>query len=370
MEKLKKKCVKTRIIVLVFMVVIGVLFMALTGFAAFRSFSVKKLTADSDFSQLEGEYVSYEMKAPIDYYETFTRRNSDTGVETITQYGYVVYDMEGGFFFGVVRDADQHNKTEAMIDQLWTYWFDEEGFAPASVTIKGTLTRMDPQDKIYFDDTLEVLETYYGMYGDAVYYYIEEGDFQDWDLTSAWIFTVIALGLIAFGVIFVLLGNRTWDKKIRKYLSKNTQYTMEMIKADAAAGKLMNKNKTIIGKRWIITVGASLKICELDNLCWGYYYRRTGRYAVSQMRLFSARGGNFNVDASEANAKEMLEYLYEQLPYVIVGYKSEWEKMYNKNREEFLALRFYPGKQQMGAQDASTADSNSWEQTGDALSEQ
>lgn len=368
MEALRKKCMNERITVLVILAIIGVILIACTKFVAFRTLIPTKLTSDSDFEALEGKYVSYVMEAPLDYYETVGTRNYETKKETINQYAFFVYDMDGKFFFGVMRDASKYDEMEDMINQLWDYWIDEKGSAPKPVTVKGTLTKMDSQDSRYFDDVMGDFAEY-GITADAKYYYIEEGRYSDEKISTAWTMTGLGFLLIVLGVVFVLWGKKSWDKKIVKYLSKSSQYTRAQIEADIEGGKVMNGGHTVIGKRWLFQAESVINICELENLCWGYYYRRTGRNSVSQMRLFHAGGGMFTVNASEGETKAMLQYLYEQLPYIVVGYDKQWEKMYSKQREQFLSLRFYGGKQQMRAQE-QTGSSETEEKTAYASAEE
>lgn len=359
MEGLKKKCIRQRIIALIILAVIGIIVIASTKLVAFRTLSTTKLTSDSDFAALEGKYVSYVMEAPLDYYETVGTHNSDTNKDTINQYAFFVYDVDGGFFFGIMRDASKFDETDEMSDQLWDYWVGDADKEPEPVTIKGTLTKMDSQDTRYFDNVLNYFAAD-GITADAKYYYIEEGRVDGERVSTAWLMTGIGFLFILAGVFYYFRGKKSWDKKITKYLSRNSQYTRAQIEADIEGGKAMNGGSTIIGKRWLFTADSVINICALENLCWGYYYRRTGRYSVSQMRLFYAGGGMFTVNASEGEAKAMLQYLYEQLPYIVVGYNKEWEKLYNKKREEFLSLRYYAGKQQMKGQ----------EQTGDSVAEE
>lgn len=360
MEALKKKCMRQRIIVMVIMVIIGVALVIYKGLALVDTLSTAKLTADSDFGALEGKYVTYEMKAPLDWYEYV-----GPSEENAKQYAYFVYDMDGGFFFGIMRNASEHAAMNEMIDQLWDYWFDDADSAPVSVTIKGTLTKMDSLDTKYFNELISYYEEY-GITADAKYYYIKEGSVDGEDLSTAWTLTLIGLALIAGGVFYMFWGKKSWDKKITKYLSRNSQYTRAQIEADIEGGKIMNSGNTVIGRNWLFTATSVIDICSLENLCWGYYYRRTGRYSVSQMRLYFADGSTFFVDASEGCTKEMLQYLYERLPYVVVGYDKEWEKLYNKQREQFLALRFYAGKQQMRTQE-QTGSSETEEKTASAF---
>ncbi len=344
MEALKKKCMNQHIIALVILVIIGGILICAAGFAAFRSLFPTELNGDSDFASLEGKYVSYEMQMPMDCYESIGTVSEDNE-ETLKQYAYIVYDQEGDFFFGIVRDKKYDDEMYEMVVAVWNYIFMETDTLPASVTINGTVVEMDSEDVGYFEDVLTDYE-YYGIdVSNPVYYYIEEGRVGTTDLTEAWVMTIIGLALIIGGIIWVLWGLKSWDNNIKKYLAAHPEVSRTQLDLEVASGNVMNNKCTIIGKNYIFVLDSVIKISSLDKLCWGYYYEHSGRNRVTQMRLFFADGEKLFVNASESNTKEMLTYLYNQLPYVVVGYNKEWEQMYNKKREEFLNLRYYPGKQ-------------------------
>ncbi len=346
MEALKKKCMNQRIIALVVLVIIGGILICATGFSAFRSLIPTKLTGDSDLSSLEGKYVTYEMAMPLDCYESIGTVNEDTGAEAIKQYAYIVYDQEGDFYFGIVRDKKYDDETYEMADAVWDYIVGDTDDLPEAVTIKGTVVEMDSEDIGYYEDVLVVYE-YYGIdVSTAEYYYIEEGRVGTADLTEAWVMTIIGLALIVGGIIWVLWGLKSWDKNIKKYLAAHPEVSRTQLDLEIASGNVMNNKCTIIGKNYIFVLDSVIKISSLDKLCWGYYYEHSGRNRVTQMRLFFADGEKLFVNASESNTKEMLTYLYDQLHYVVVGYSKEWEQLYSKKREEFLNLRYYPGKQE------------------------
>jgi hypothetical protein len=345
METLRKKAMGQRSGVMVMMVVIAVVIMAITKFAGIRSLFVHELTGDSDFEKMEGQYVHYVMKAPMDYYETIT----DGDNNTVRQYGYLVYDMDGAFFFGVMRPAKLETEMDAMIEQLWDYWYDEAESAPKSVHIYGTLTEMDYQDSGFFDDCLDYYAEY-GITADAKYYYIDEGYMSGENVSTAKVMTVIGMALIVFGIIFWLWGNKSWDKNLKKYVEKHPEYSFSQLQAEIEGGRKFNNGNTVIGQRWIFQADSVIRIIETDQLCWGYYYHRSGRNSVSQMRLYDALGKLYTITASEKNTKEMLQYLYEQLPYIVVGFDKDWEKLFSKQKEQFFAIRYYDGKRQVKEQ--------------------
>lgn len=344
MNGLKMKCIQQRIAVLTILAIVGVALICRTGFAAFKSLPPTELNSESDFESLAGKYVYYEMEMPVDYYESLGKVNNDTGEETIEKYGYFIYDADGDFFFGIVRDEKYDEEMAAMIEDVWSYMTYETDDLPESVVVAGTLTEMDSEDASYFDQTLYEY-TYYGFTSNAKYYYIYEGHIGSFEVSDAWILTAIGLVFIIIGVIWLFVGLGSWDRNIKKYITAHPECTRSQLETDATVGKVMNNGRTIIGRNWIFAADSVINVASLDKLCWGYYYQRSGSDRTMQMCLFFADGEEFSVNATEENTKEMLTYLYEQLPYVVVGYKKEWDELYNKQREEFLGLRYYPGKQ-------------------------
>ncbi len=82
-------------------------------------------------------------------------------------------------------------------------------------------------------------------------------------------------------------------------------------------------------------------LCNKD-LVWGYYFRRTGRNSVSEMRLYTKDKKVFHISLTEQETKEALQYYVAEQPHMVIGYTSDLEKTYQKNFTEFLNLRYNP----------------------------
>lgn len=94
--------------------------------------------------------------------------------------------------------------------------------------------------------------------------------------------------------------------------------------------------------------GNKAKILANQNLIWGYYFRRTGRNSVSEMRLFTKERDRFGINLSEANTQEALRIYGAEQPHMVIGYSAELEKMYNKDFNAFLELKYNPATRENG----------------------
>ena len=90
--------------------------------------------------------------------------------------------------------------------------------------------------------------------------------------------------------------------------------------------------------------GAKAYILQNRDLIWGYYFRRTGRNSVSEMRLYTIDKKIEHISMSESETKEALQYYAAEQPQIIVGYSADLEKTWQKNFSGFLEIRYNPAQ--------------------------
>lgn len=114
-----------------------------------------------------------------------------------------------------------------------------------------------------------------------------------------------------------------------------------------------------MGRRWTYHVsGISTQLLENRDLVWGYYYRRTGRNSESSLRLYDINRRLHTLAASEKEAMAALNVYEQQQPHMILGYKKELEKTFQKDFQGFLNLRY-----NRPAEDFQTAPDEPWNYT-------
>ena len=158
-----------------------------------------------------------------------------------------------------------------------------------------------------------------------------------------WVMMAGAVGLAVFAALSVAgLFSDSYSKSIQQYLQRDSSVSMAAIEQDFHQARLIG-SEVWVGKRWTIYMqGNKARILANKDLVWGYYFRRTGRNSVSEMRLFTKEKDRFGINLSEGNTQAALRIYGEEQPHMVIGYSGELEKMYNKDFNGFLELKYNP----------------------------
>lgn len=325
--------------------------------------AVFQLAAGMGGMDIEAAPETYEGKAVVldaeffvtDYVEHTTTTVRDSGSRSTSTDGnsYIAFqsvynngdEYSTWYFYSIyMRDS----KTEMLydkIDETWEYLNDEAGttMPPAPVKVMGTWTRMDSQLESYYTETLDEIGITEGDYDKIYFYTLDTGKLGG---VNSYLFWVLMAGcvlcLLWFVTSFIGCFRKTYEKEIHKYLKKNTACSLGEIEADFTTAHPVGKD-VWVGKKWTIYMsGTVAKIVQNQDLVWGYYFKRTGKNAVSQMQLYTADKKSIYISLSEELTKEALRYYGEEQPQMIVGYSADLEQTYQKNLPAFLDLKYNP----------------------------
>lgn len=158
-----------------------------------------------------------------------------------------------------------------------------------------------------------------------------------------WVCMAAAFLLLIYFIVNVvgIFSNR-YAGKINTYLHNNPSVSLAAIEADFAQAHPIGKNAWV-GRKWTVYVeGPKANILANRDLVWGYYFKQTGKYSVSQLRVFNMAKKMISINLSEDEAHEALKYYAEEQPHMIVGYTKELETSFQKNFTEFLNLKYNP----------------------------
>ncbi len=364
LETLKKKSQKSRIIRAVVCTVIAVVLLAVTKFSFFDVITGPAqidITAPPD--ELEGKYVTIDAEFFLtDFVEHTTTTTKKYGGSTTRVDGnsYIVFqsvnDYENNstvwYYYSVYLPKNKQTGISGRIDETWAYWSDETGKVapPEPLRLKGTWSVMEPQVERYYRETLAemgVEETDY----DLIYFYtLDTSKLGGQNLALFWTCSIAAVLLVLYAVYCIVMtfGN-SYAGEINKYLQNNPAVSMAAIEADFGRAHLVGGN-VWVGRIWTIFVsGPSCHILTNKDLVWGYYFRRTGRNSVSEMRLYTKDKKMFRISLSENETKEALQYYVAEQPHMVIGYTADLEKTYQKNFTEFLNLRYNPAMREAEA---------------------
>lgn len=356
-ETLRKRARKTYFWRAVLSLVGIVVILAATKGAIFQ------LAAGMGGMDITASPETYEGKAVIldaeyfltDYVEHTTTTVRDSGSRSTSTNGnsYIAFQStyENGaessvwYFYSVYMKKSSQDMLYEKIDETWEYLNDETGATapPAPVRVMGTWSRMEPQMERYYTETMAEMGIQEGEYDKIYLYTLDTGKLGN---VNPWLFWLLMAGVVLLLLWFItsVIGcfRKSYEKEIHKYLQKNTNYSLGEIEADFTAAHPIGKD-VWVGKIWTVYMeGAKAKILKNQDLVWGYYFRRTGKNAVSQMQLYTAEKKSVYINLSEELTKEALRYYGEEQPHMIVGYSEDLERAYQKNFREFLDLKYNP----------------------------
>lgn len=323
----------------------------------------KDLTGETnlDYADYEGKYVSIDIEYVFDYYLESYSVNTDTNAKRLTSYGYVVYNWDDDSCFAVELSSKQDDKMNKLMDQTVDYY--NYGTVPTEkITVKGTIKELKGQKLTYYKESVEGLgEVLTGIEDVAVAYVLDSSEVNG--ISNGFVFMAyIAAGIALLIMVYYIFRYVTggMKSKLNKFLSTHQDITEEQIDADMISAAKIGKN-VWAGKKYTVYIqGIYLNIIENKNLVWAYYYRRTGRNAVSQVRTYNKDHKMVVINMSNSLADELLKLYSETQPHIVVGYTKEVEKQYNKDFAGFLNLQYNPAQSL-----ASTDDYNRFYETSD-----
>lgn len=303
-------------------------------------FGGTSIDGTSDFDALEGKQVSFDASYVLAEYVRRTSTETDTRRTTLTHVGYIVWDYDNDAMFGIYLPASKSSRLDDMIDETWEWWDYEREEVSSNLHVDGTLRKMEGKELQYFQETID--ELLYEDEQDMVYYYTIDTT-QVNGLEKGWLAIISAVdmwALLYFIWSLVSYLSQGYYRSIKKFLDTNPSIPESRMDADFASAVLFQK-KIWVGKEWTIYIkGMKSYLMENRKQVWVYYYQRTGRYSVSQIRFFDRDKKNTNIDIPNSSYEEMLGVYQNNQPQMLLGYDKEWEKMYKKNFNEFLNLRY------------------------------
>lgn len=302
-----------------------------------------------DYSACEGRYVKYEVEYALDYYMEEYSVNSKTGRRNSTNsYGYIVYNYDDNTCFGVWLPSSKDKEMEKRMDAAATLFYEGKK-TEGSVTVKGTMRKLSGDSLKYYQESLKSLEEYIpGVTEAAVLYYIDSTS-----VNYIPIYVIAILYAICFaglGVILVTLLGLLLDranKHLKKFLKAHPGVTEDQVDCDMVSAVYINaKNPIWAGRRFTVwKEGTTFKLIDNSKLIWAYYYRVTGKRAVSQTRIYDTDRKMTAINASQDVSEKLLNAYIETQPQIIIGYKAELEKEFKKNFEGFMNLKYNPAQQ-------------------------
>ncbi len=360
-EELKKRSIKKRMFPAILLLIIGgaaLVFLfprvmgAMKGNIAFETLAPDEIRANL--------LVDITLDANFGCYIEEYEENTQTHYTRTTDLYYVIWTGDANAtdyrYMGIKVPASDEKKMEAMAEA--TYY--NEPCDP--IMYNGEIQKMPDED-------YEFLREYFVGAG------LTEEEFEEYTLpyfintevipTNS---AVVSCTFAAFALLFVLIGSWMIISAIRGGRLK----TFKKELADAGFGEaeadleyqgariILKPDDFRIGRRLtFFMIGSKPHVLLNDEIVWAYQKTTTHRtngiktgttYSVvlntidkkkyESQNVFTKRQSEISV-AGEQNALETLEYIGQTMPWVLLGFDNDLNRLYNKDCKSFLDIQYF-----------------------------
>ncbi|WP_313133319.1 DUF6709 family protein [Anaerocolumna sp.] len=342
-ELLRKKVLKRTIIRIIVSLVIITVYLACYGKELMAVLTGPvKITEGINLEEYEGKVVTFDANCVLSEYIRFEEKNTKTFVKKITNIGYLAFDEENGKFFGIQLGAKKETQMNSLMDESVDYFIGNTEDIPAGIKVRGTLVKLKGEELRHFNSTVDYLFANVPEFKDyAIPYVIVNGTIGSDNATTFYVIgSVVLFTLLHLIYVIVNFIRRKYTKHFDKYLQNNQTVSLSAIEADFEAAKQFGK-EIWIGKNWTIFIsGVRGHIHDNRDIIWAYYYQRTGKYSVSEVKLYKKDKTIASIPAGKKLSMEILEYYGKTQPHMVIGYNKETEKLYQNNFNDFLEIKY------------------------------
>lgn len=349
LEKLKKKSIAKSWFGLLVLLAIGIVLIWLVF-----SDVVSLLRGRVQFETLKPGEISdsFVVDVSLDtnfgaYMEEY-EKNTKTNYTRTTDLYYVIAtideDAEEYKFMGIKVPVSEENTMEAIAEA--TYY--ERYIEP--VTYSGAINKMTDEEYKYFKEyfmdsgwTEEEVEEY------TLPYYISVGSLTGGIAVAAYVIMAIGIALVIIAIwrfIFVMRGGCL--KTIRKEMEEIGVSEHEL-EYEYESAKLINRgNDFRVGKRvTFFMLGSKAHVVSNAKIVWAYQKNTTHRTngiktgTTYEIVFKTYERKNFQVSIpNEQTGQEVLQYLNDTMPWIVIGFNNDINNLYQKDYQNFLQIRY------------------------------
>lgn len=344
LKDLKMKSLKKNLAKILIALALAVGLIVATDFGALKAIGGPKdlysLTAD----ELEGQYVTAEIWFIYDGYAYTERTDSSTHRSTITEKEYVIVTEDT--FLGMALPSSMIREADQIMDDSADYYFGYRSDLTRSITVTGTIQKMDSETREFFYE----------------YFDYDELSEEDQELIRplvlkanclgrmpeglTWLMTIGAVCALFYmiWVLFAVLSG-LYQKSIKDYCknSEAPEVTMEELE------QFYRDTAPVCGVRvgrWVLFESKGKDILlDTNNAVWAYMHTvshttngiPTGKTFGVILRTRDRKKYEISMK-NEAAAREVLDTIARDMPRTVLGYTPKLERFYNQRFQDFLRL--------------------------------
>ena len=372
-ETLKKKSLKSALVGAIILILIGGGMIFFQGPEAFYA-----VVGYVDFESLEPDEIHSRIMVDVEvdtnfgwFVEDYEENTSTHFTRTIDRY-YVIWtgdDYATDYrYMGIKVDA-------AYVKAMDSYT--DDGYLTTPQSFSGEIRKLSSEDYKYFTEyftdetvgwTMEEFEEW------TLPYYIDTLKSKSSSNAIAIIVFLGGLALLTWGIVRIYrAATGSYLKKFRKAIAAEG-FTEASVESDFNSAQSFTKNGSIkIGRLFIYDLsGSTPTAIPASKMMWAHQVTTTHRTngiktgtSYSVIIYVEGSGKSSSVSLSvpnEAMSQAILQRINTSFPWVVVGFSEEIKRLFNKDRAQFLALRY--NTVEHVAVDPSMASFNEYTNTG------
>lgn len=348
-ENLKKASIKKALLPIIILFIAGAIFIGvqLPNLVALMKGHVKFETLAPDEIKeniIVDATIEVNFGAFLEEYE----ENTKTHVTRTTDMWYVIWtgddDDVDYRYMGIKVPASDISKMDDMADATYYYEYVEP------IEYSGAIKKMDDEEYRYLKEYFLESGFTEDELGDYIIpYYINAGALTGSSEGGVYVFFGLGVLLVVIGIIMLI--SALTGKNLKKFKKELEAYGISENEAEYEY-----ENAQTFGKGTDIRVGRRLTFYMVgskphallnDKLVWAYQNTTTHRtngiktgttYSVV-LNTYEKKSMHLGVNKEE-QAIEILQYIKQTLPWVVVGYSDDLSKLYNRDFQNFLELLY------------------------------
>ncbi len=297
------------------------------------------LEAEAELADMEGKYISYEVKYPLGEYLEITTERKVNGVSQGAKKdrsSYVIIDEDRGICLSIQIPASKYDEMSRLEDQFYEALNDEADLVSEGITIKGSLDRLEGEDLDYYIEAMEYAE----LPIEEIVYHISDGMIKGNEIINIYAFTIMGIVFIGIALAMILITMKDPVKRrVNRYLDAHPTVTMAQLESDfSAAQKIGN---VWVGKNWTFCAGLKEALFDNKDIVWVHTGRERSGRSVSFLVYFSLIDRTVKrVSMSSVKNCEKVMKLYESYPHILTGNNQEYDSLCYSNWDAFLDMKY------------------------------
>ena len=339
-NKLQIKEVMSIIFLVIFLGFLGGFFVSQVGLSIVDVIKGPvTLEADAELADMEGNYVSYEVKYPLGEYLEITKETKVNGVSQGTKKdrsSYVVIDEDRGICLSVQIPVSKYSEMRQLEDQFYDALTEDADLVSEGITIKGSLDRLEGEDLDYYIEAMEYAE----LPVEEIVYHISDGMIKGNKMANIYGFSIMGILFIGMALAMIIITMKDPVKRrVNRYLEAHPTVTMAQLESDfSAAQKIGN---VWVGKNWTFCAGLKEALFENKDIVWVHTGRERSGRSVSFLVYFNLIDRTVKrVSMSSVKNCEKVMKLYESYPHILTGNNQEYDNLCYSNWDAFLDIKY------------------------------